>query len=119
MAVIEISRIQHRRGLYADLPQLAAGELGWSVDEQRLFIGNGPVVDGAPKVGNTEILTSGANLFDLLTDYTYKGNTATVVTTGAGGASITRTFQQKLDDFANVKDFGATGSHKNSVRPIF
>ena len=109
MAVIEISRIQHRRGLYADLPQLAAGELGWSVDEQRLFIGNGPVADGAPKVGNTEILTSGANLFDLLTDYTYKGNTATVVTTGAGGASITRTFQQKLDDFANVKDFGAVG----------
>ena len=68
MAVVQISRIQHRRGKYADVPQLAAGELGWAVDEQRLFIGNGPVSEGAPKVGNTEILTSGTNLFDLLDD---------------------------------------------------
>ena len=109
MAVVQISRIQHRRGKYADVPQLAAGELGWAVDEQRLFIGNGPVSEGAPKVGNTEILTSGTNLFDLLDDYTYRGNTVTPVTTGAGGAKIVRTFQQKLDDFASVKDFGATG----------
>ena len=109
MAVVQISRIQHRRGLFADVPQLAAGELGWALDEQRLFIGNGPVSEGAPAVGNTEILTSGSNLFDLLTDYTYKGNTATPVTTGAGGAKIKRTFQQKLDDMASVKDFGAKG----------
>ena len=109
MAVVQISRIQHRRGLFADVPQLAAGELGWALDEQRLFIGNGPVSEGAPAVGNTEILTSGSNLFDLLTDYTYKGNTATPVTTGAGGAKIKRTFQQKLDDMASVKDFGAVG----------
>ena len=58
MAVVQISRIQHRRGLFADVPQLAAGELGWALDEQRLFIGNGPVSEGAPAVGNTEILTS-------------------------------------------------------------
>ena len=109
MAVVQISRIQHRRGLFADVPQLAAGELGWALDEQRLFIGNGPVTEGAPAVGNTEILTSGSNLFDLLTDYTYKGNTATPVTTGSSGAKIKRTFQQKLDDMASVKDFGAKG----------
>ena len=110
MAVVQISRIQHRRGKFTDLPQLAAGEIGFAVDEQRLFIGNGPIAEGAPKVGNTEILTSGSNLFDLLTDYTYKGNTATPVTTGAGGTKIKRTFQQKLDDLASVKDFGAVGN---------
>ena len=110
MAVVQISRIQHRRGLFTDLPQLAAGEIGFAIDEQRLFIGNGPVSEGAPKVGNTEILTSGSNLFDLLTDYTYKGNTATPVTTGAGGTKIKRTFQQKFDDIASVKDFGAVGN---------
>ena len=70
MPIVQISRIQHRRGKRTDLPQLAAGELGWVVDDQRLYIGNGTVADGAPAVGNTEILTSGSNLFDLLTDYT-------------------------------------------------
>ena len=59
MAITTISRIQHRRGLSTDLPQLAAGELGWVVDQQKLFIGNGTVADGAPAVGNTEILNSG------------------------------------------------------------
>ena len=55
MAVVQISRIMHRRGLYADVPQLAAGELGWALDEQRLFIGNGPTTEGAPKIGNRNI----------------------------------------------------------------
>ena len=43
MPVVQISRIQHRRGKLTDLPQLAAGELGWVVDSQRLYIGNGTV----------------------------------------------------------------------------
>ena len=109
MAVVQISRIMHRRGLYADVPQLAAGELGWALDEQRLFIGNGPTSSGAPKIGNTEILTSGSDINALLESYTFIGNTATPVATGASGANIVRSFQQKLDDFANVADFGATG----------
>ena len=29
MAVTQISRIQHRRGLEQDLPQLSSAELGW------------------------------------------------------------------------------------------
>ena len=37
MPIVQISRIQHRRGKATDLPQLAAGELGWSVDTQRLL----------------------------------------------------------------------------------
>ena len=39
MPIVQISRIQHRRGKRTDLPQLAAGELGYVIDEQRLFIG--------------------------------------------------------------------------------
>ena len=57
MAVIQISKIQVRRGLQENLPQLASGELGWSIDERRLYIGNGTLVEGAPTVGITEILT--------------------------------------------------------------
>jgi hypothetical protein len=57
MAVIQISKIQVRRGLQENLPQLASGEMGWSVDERRLYIGNGTLVEGAPTVGVTEILT--------------------------------------------------------------
>lgn len=57
MAVIQISRIQHRRGLEADLPNLASAELGWSLDTRKLYIGNGTPEEGAPSVGRTEILT--------------------------------------------------------------
>lgn len=57
MAVIQISRIQHRRGLEADLPNLASAELGWSVDTRKLYIGNGTTEEGAPSIGKTEILT--------------------------------------------------------------
>jgi hypothetical protein len=62
MAVIQISKIQVRRGLQENLPQLASGEMGWSVDERRLYIGNGTLVEGAPTVGVTEILTEYSNV---------------------------------------------------------
>jgi len=104
--IVQISRIQHRRGKRTDLPQLAAGELGWVVDEQRLFIGNGTVADGAPAVGNTEIVTSGSSAFTSALSHTYKGylGDSTPVTT-----SVSRTLQKRLDDYVSVKDFGATG----------
>jgi len=110
MAVVQISRIQHRRGLATDLPQLAAGELGWVIDDQRLYIGNGTVADGAPAVGNTEIITSGSPSFTTALSYLYKGylGDSTPIVTGASG-DFTRTVQTKLDDFASVKDFGALG----------
>jgi len=57
MAVVQISRIQHRRGLQENLPQLSSAELGWSIDSQELYIGNGTIDEGAPEVGNTRILT--------------------------------------------------------------
>ena len=56
MPIVQISRIQHRRGKETDLPQLAAGEIGWVIDKQKLYIGNGTLADGAPNLGNTEIV---------------------------------------------------------------
>jgi hypothetical protein len=57
MAVVQISQIKHRRGTSENLPQLASAELGWSIDSQQLYIGNGTLAEGAPQVGNTRILT--------------------------------------------------------------
>ena len=57
MAITQISKITVRKGRKENLPQLAAGELGWAVDTQQLYIGNGTLSDGAPAEGNTEILT--------------------------------------------------------------
>ena len=110
MPVVQISRIQHRRGIATDLPQLAAGELGWAVDEQKLYIGNGTVADGAPAVGNTEVLTSGSSIFTAATGYTYKGylGTATPIITG-NGVDFSRTLQARLDETVSVKAFGAVG----------
>ena len=110
MPIVQISRIQHRRGKRADLPQLAAGELGWVVDEQRLFIGNGTVADGAPAVGNTEIVTAGSSAFTTALTHTYQGylGSSTPVTTGSAG-DVTRTLQAVLDDHVSVKAFDAKG----------
>ena len=38
------------------LPQLASGEIGWAVDTQEMYIGNGAVSEGAPAVGNSKYL---------------------------------------------------------------
>jgi hypothetical protein len=57
MAIVQISQIKHRRGVNENLPQLASAELGWSIDTRQLYIGNGTLEEGAPEVGNTEILT--------------------------------------------------------------
>ena len=57
MAIVQISRITNRKGLQENLPQLAGAELGWSTDSRRLFIGNGTLQEGAPVIGNTEVLT--------------------------------------------------------------
>ena len=106
MPIVQISRIQHRRGKRSDLPQLAAGEIGWVVDEQRLFIGNGTVADGAPAVGNTEIVTDGSSAFTSALSHTYKGylGDSTPVTT-----TQQRSIGDRLDEYASVKDFGAKG----------
>ena len=111
MAVTQISRIQHRRGLEQDLPTLAGAELGWSVDTRKLYIGNGTLEEGAPTLGVTEILTQYTDLSSLLGSYTFVGNsTGYTVQTGSSVLNpVVRSFQQKFDDVVNVHDFGATG----------
>ena len=110
MAILQLSRITHRKGLAEDIPQLAGAELGWVVDERKLYIGNGEIVDGAPVIGNTEILTEFTDVLGLGSTYTYKGSDAGyVVETGPSQTSVLRSMQSKFDDFASVKDFGAYG----------
>lgn len=111
MAIVQISQITNRKGLQIDLPQLAGAELGWSIDERRLFIGNGTLEEGAPIIGNTEILTEFSDIFAFQTNYTYKGQAAgyTVQTGPTPSTPITQSLQSWLDQFATVKDFGAVG----------
>ena len=66
MAILQISQITNRKGLAVDLPQLAGAELGWSTDTRQLYIGNGTLEDGAPVIGNTEILTEFSNINTLI-----------------------------------------------------
>jgi len=111
MAILQLSRITHRKGLSENLPQLAGAEFGWVLDDRKLYIGNGTIVDGAPVIGNTEILTEFSNILALGSSYTYKGAEAGyVVSTDSGSGEIIRSLQSKYDDFASVKDFGAVGN---------
>ena len=83
MAVVQISRIQLRRGQKnqgSGLPQLASGEMGWAIDTRELFIGNGSVSEGAPTVGNTKILTQYDDIFALANSYAYRGDEAFFLT---------------------------------------
>ena len=109
MAVVQISRIQHRRGKKltgSGLPQLSSGELGWAIDTQQLYVGNGSVAEGSPAVGNTELLTQHTNIFSLANSYSYKSGNATVWNTVT---PTSRTLQSTLEDTVSVLDFGATG----------
>jgi hypothetical protein len=111
MAIRQISRITHRKGLSENLPQLAGAELGWVVDDRKLYIGNGTLTEGAPEIGNTEILTEFSDILGAIGTYTYQGTEGgyTVQTGPTSTDPSSRTVQLKLDDFASVKDFGAKG----------
>jgi hypothetical protein len=112
MAVVQISRIQIRRGQAnqgSGVPQLASGELGWAVDTRELYIGNGSVSEGAPAVGNTKVLTEHDNLFTLVDTYAYRANDAYIVTGSSTTSPVFRTLQQRLDDVVSVRAFGVKG----------
>jgi hypothetical protein len=120
VAVVQISRIQVRRGQKnqgSGIPQLAGGEFGWAVDSRELYIGNGSVAEGAPAVGNTKIITEHDNLFTLANTYTYlNGNT---VQTGSSATSpIKRTLQSRLDELVSIKAFGAEGDGTDQTEII-
>ena len=114
MAVVQISRIQIRRGKSLSgtgLPQLASGELAWSLDTQELYIGNGSVAEGSPAVGNTKILTERdltvqGNLLNLI-QHIYKSNDPAIQTGPTSNDPVSRETQDRLDDRVTVADFGA------------
>lgn len=132
MAVLQISRIQVRRGKKnsgTGIPQLSSGEFGWAVDTQELYIGNGSVSEGSPNVGNTRVLTE--NDFDTLVQsvfdtilqsnpgesitqfYQYRP-TALDLETGLLGPTV-RPLQSKLDDIVSAKAFGVTPNGETDV----
>ena len=115
MAVVQISRIQVRRGRkgQTNIPQLASGEIGWAVDTQELFIGNGSVSEGAPFVGNTKILTSADNIFTLNDQYEYRSEDSIIQTGATARTAVKRTLQDRLEFQVFVEDFGA--QHDTSV----
>jgi hypothetical protein len=116
MAIVQISRIQQRRGRAnsgTGLPQLASGELAWSLDTQELYIGNGSVAEGSPAVGNTKILTENdllvqGNILNLV-QHRYKASDPTIVTGPNANSPIYRSLQNVLDDRVPVSAFGAAG----------
>lgn len=119
MAVIEIAKIQVRRGLenVTGVPTLAPGEFGWAQDTQNLYIGRS-VEEGANSTGNTRILTDRDlnNIFELINygadsqahdaqaSYRYRPDLPFGVTTGSF-ASTTTTIGKKLDNFLSLTDF--------------
>ena len=109
MSVLQLSRITHRKGYIENLPQLQGAELGWALDDRRLFIGNGDITEGAPIIGNTEILTEHSDVLDYAGTYTYTGEHVGYVVNDAQD----RTIQSKLDEQVSVKDFGAMGNGAN------
>lgn len=116
MAVVQISKIQVRRGRAnsgTGIPQLASGEIAWALDTQQLYIGNGAVAEGAPAVGNTKILTENdltaqGNILNLI-QHIYRADDPTIQTGPSATNPITRTLQARLDDIAIVTSFGVKG----------
>ena len=116
MAVVQISRIQIRRGKAnsgTGVPQLASGELAWAVDTQELYIGSGSVAEGAPAVDNIKVITEldlnvNGNILNLL-QYIYKVSDNGMITGPTANTPITRSIQSRLDDQVSALDFGANG----------
>lgn len=120
MAVVQISRIQVRRGQKnqgSGVPQLSGGEFGWALDSRELYIGNGSVAEGAPAVGNTKIVTEHDNLFELADTYTYKAG-STLQTGSNLNSPVKRTLQARLDDIVSIRSFGAPGDGSDQTQAI-
>jgi len=125
MAVIEIARIQVRRGQenQTGVPVLAGGEFGWAADTERLFIGLRRD-DGGSRDANIELLTenhlrnffSSASTATTQALYTYeKGSDITKLSPVS--VEIARSIQQKLDSVdPSVLDFGvSSGLNDNTT----
>ena len=127
MAVIEIAKIQVRRGQenQTGVPQLAGGEFAWATDNEKLYIGL-KREDGGARDANIQILTENdfrimTNLMSaaaLTADYTWEqplvgeATNAQTITSPDNtlGNKFTRSSQDKLDDFVSIADFGVIPS---------
>jgi len=117
MAVLEIARIQVRRGqeLQTGIPQLEPGEFGWAEDTENLYIGK-RIAEGAVTDTNTRILTENdLNFFTTIATNTYTVSSSYRYRVGSVYIdSIQTTIQDKLDSFnPNLNDFA-----KNPHAPV-
>lgn len=122
MAVVEISRIQVRRGQenQTGVPTLAGGEFGWAADTEHLYIGLRRE-DGGARDANVRILTENdlVNFFNVNQTldsayYTYRSETADGLIDGitAPPGSHTpyqRLLRKKADDTVSIADFNVNG----------
>jgi len=116
MAVIEIARIQVRRGQEHEtgVPQLEPGEFGWAEDTQNLYIGK-RVSEGANSDDNARVLTDKdlQNFFNLIEgSHSLTGSAASTSTYRyrddlpfSQFRSTTTTIAKKLDATVNLHDF--------------
>jgi hypothetical protein len=114
MAVVEISRIQVRRGQenQTGIPTLAGGEFGWAADTENLYIGLRRD-DGGARDANVRVLTEN-DLFQVVTTtdlaYTYRSDTNPAITAPTfNGIPVERPINKKSDDIVSIKDFGVEG----------
>lgn len=118
MAIIEIARIQVRRGQenQTGVPQLAGGEFGWAADTEKLYIGLSRD-DGGARDANVEILTENhlRNFFNALSplsstaSYVYR--VGTLITAEDNINEFQRTIQDRLDEGAvSIENFGAVAN---------
>ena len=123
MSVIEIAKIQIRRGQEntTGIPQLDPGEFGWAEDTQHLYIGK-RITEGANSDANSRILTEidlgelqsllgTANTTTLTSVYDYRTGTNYI-------SSAPRFVQSKLDDLVNLRDFSGSAVTLNSGTDI-
>ena len=126
MAVVEIAKIQIRRGdaRTDGMPQLDTGELGWAISgtasentTPELFIGN-RTEDGASLTTNTRILTvlDLPNIFGAsitTSSYYFSGHRGIDIYTGPGDTFLNRTVKEKLDDSVSLFDFVTEDDYLN------
>jgi len=131
MAVIEIAKIQVRRGQenQTGIPQLDPGEFAWAEDTERLYIGK-RIAEGASTDENSRILTEqDLNFFKLAAQSTGTVNSAYTYRQGdAFIGAVASTVQEKLDETVSLTDFGVnpsftatniTTEFRNAVNKIF
>jgi len=123
MAVVEISRIQVRRGQenQTGVPTLVGGEFGWAADTEHLYIGLRRD-DGGARDANVRILTENdlVNFFNVNQTldsayYTYRSDTATgfidgITSPPGSHTPYQRLLRKKADDTVSIADFNVVGS---------